>query len=304
MMISIYRSSKFAIQNFWRNLWLSVITIFILMLTLYTISLVATVNLLAKQAITAVQEKVDVNINFKAEATEDDVMNAKLFIEQIAGVKTVRYISPDEALKQFKLTHENDKEIQEALDELAVNPLPASLVVQADALDDYEKIINKFEQSKFEELVENKSFADHQTIIDRLSAIIQRLYQAGVVISLVFIIVSIIMMFNTIRIAIYTYREEMTIMKLVGATNWFIRAPLILEGVLYGVAASVLALGLLWVTVMAASPYVNTFFMGYNFNLNTFFYTNIWLIFVAQLLCSLLLAVGSSMISIGRYLKV
>lgn len=304
MFISFFRSSKFAVQNFWRNLWLSIITILILTLTLFTISLVATVNLLASQAIQAVEEKVDININFKSEASEDDVLGAKLFFEQLQGVRTVRYISPDNALEQFKRTHADDADIQSALETLTNNPLPASLVIQANSLDSYALIMKKFEQSKFEQLVENKNFSDHQVIIDRLSTIIQRMYQAGLAISLVFVVISVIMMFNTIRIAIYTYREEITIMKLVGATNWFIRAPFILESILYAVCASALALGLLWVIISAASPYINAFFLGYNFNLNTFFYANLWFIFAAQLFASLILAVGSSMISIGRYLKV
>lgn len=304
MMISLVRSSKFAVQNFWRNLWLSIITILILMLTLFTISLVATVNLLANQAIQAVEEKVDININFKSETSEDDILAAKLYIEQLNGVKTVRYISSEAALEQFKNNHISDADIQSALEALTSNPLPASLVIQGDSLDSYQVIMKKFEASKFEQLVENKNFADHQIIIDRLSAIIQRVYQAGLAISLVFIVISIIMMFNTMRIAIYTYREEIMIMKLVGATNWFIRAPFILESVLYALCSSVLALGLLWLTISAASPYINAFFVGYNFNLTTFFYANMWFIFAAQLFASLLLAVGSSMISIGRYLRV
>lgn len=304
MLISFFRSSRFAVQNFWRNLWLSIITILILMLTLFTISLVATVNLLANQAIQAVEEKVDININFKSEASEDDVLAAKLFLEQLKEVKTVRYISSEMALEQFKQSHTNDADIQNALEALTANPLPASLVIQGNTLDSYAVIMKKFEQSKFEQLVENKNFSDHQVVIDRLSNIIRSIYQAGLAISLVFIVISVIMMFNTIRIAIYTYREEITIMKLVGATNWFIRAPFILESILYAICASGLALGLLWITISAASPYINAFFLGYNFNLTTFFYSNMWFIFAAQLLASLALAVGSSMISIGRYLKV
>ncbi len=304
MVISFFRTSQFALQNFWRNLWLSIITVLILMLTLFTMSLVGTVNLLATQAIQAVEEKVDINLNFKSETSEDDVLAAKLFLEQLNGVKSVRYISSDEALEQFKTSHQGDLDIQTALETLTSNPLPSSLVIQADSLDSYSIIIKKFEQSKYEQLVENKNFSDHQVIIDRLSNMINQIYQAGVVVSLVFIIISVIMMFNTMRIAIYTYREEIMIMKLVGATNWFVRAPFILESVLYALCSSVFALGVLWLTVSGASPYINAFFVGYNFNLNTFFYTHLWFIFATQILASLILAVGSSMISIGRYLKV
>lgn len=304
MIVSIYRSSGFALQNFWRNLWLSVITIFILVLTLFTVSLVATLNVLADQAIRAVEDKIDIDIFFTKQTSEDKIIAAQIFLETIPEVKNVRYVSQDEALTKFKESYTDDQDIQTALEELTENPLPASLVVQANKLNEYQAIIQQFEASTHDALVENKNFSDHQLVIDRLSSIIASIYQGGIVVSAIFIIISTIMMFNTIRIGIYSHREELGIMKLVGATNWFIRSPFILEGFLYAVISSALAMGMLWVVMLGAAPYIDEFFTGYNFSLTALFYGNFWYIFAIQFLFSLLLAVGSSMISMNRHLKV
>lgn len=304
MFVSIYRTSRFAVQNFWRNLWLSLVTVLILVLTLFLVSLVATLNVLADQSIQAVEDKIDINIDFADDATEADIVAAQLYLQNLPEVKQVRYISKDEALEKFKESNADDPNVTTALEELDDNPLPASLVVQAYHLEDYEYVMQQFENSEYDLLAEKKNFADNQAIIDRLTAITLRMYQAGLIVSAVFVLISVVLMFNTIRLAIYAHREELGIMKLVGATNWFIRAPFILEGLLYAILASVLAMGLLWGGMLLAAPYINNFFSGYNFSLQVLFYSHFGYIFAVQFGFSLLLAVGSSMISIGRYLKV
>lgn len=304
MFVTIIRTSNFAFQHFWRNLWISAITIFILTLTLFIVSLVGSLNLLAGQAIKAVEDKVDIDLYFKQGIGEADILKAKVYLEGLPEISNVRYISKDEALQNFTATHNDDPDIQAALNELDSNPLPATLSVQANELNQYQAIITQFESSEFDVLIEDKNFSDHQAVIDRLSGLTKRIYQGGLLISFIFVFISVVMMYNTIRVAIYSHREELGIMKLVGATNWFIRAPFIIESVLYALVSSVLAMSILSVIAFSAAPYVNTFFTGYDFSLDLFFVTNFWVIALGQFLISLILAVGSSMLSIGRYLKV
>lgn len=304
MFVTALRTTKFALQHFWRNLWISAITIFILTLTLFIVSLVGSLNLLANQAIQAVEEKVDIDLYFKTATDETDILKAKLVLEAFPEVKTVRYISKAEALQTFSTSHADDPDIQAALAELDDNPLPASLSVQANELSQYQAIMTQFEASEFNTMVENKNFSDHQTVIDRLSNLTKRIYQGGLIISLLFVLVSVVMMYNTIRVAIYSHREELGIMKLVGATNAFIRTPFVIEGVFYALLASIIAMILLAVLTFSTAPYINTFFSGYDFSVNLFFINNFWIIALGQFVISLILAIGSSMLSIGRYLKV
>ncbi len=304
MILIFLRTTKFALQHFWRNLWISTITIFILTLTLFIVSLVASLNLLATQAIRAVEEKVDVDLYFRDSTDETDILKAKLWLESVPEVKGVRYISKTDALQSFTATHVDDPDIQAALAELDSNPLPASLSVQATELNQYQSVITQFEASEFNTLVEDKNFSDHQTVIDRLSNLTKRLYQGGIALSLIFILISVVMMYNTIRVAIYSHREELGIMKLVGATNAFIRMPFVIEGVFYALLASIIAMAVLSGLTFTVAPYINAFFSGYDFSVNLFFTSNFWIIALGQFVISLILAIGSSMLSIGRYLKV
>ena len=111
MFVALTRTGKFAAQHFWRNLWISAITIFILTLTLFIVSLVSTLNLLANQAIQAVEEKIDIDLYFKTNSDETDILSAKVYLEALPEVSTVRYISKTEALENFKAQHVDDPDI-------------------------------------------------------------------------------------------------------------------------------------------------------------------------------------------------
>jgi len=303
MFIGVFRTTKLALQNFWRNLWLSIITIFILFLTLFSISIIAGLNLAADQAIKAVKDKVDVDIFFNTETPESEVLAAQVYLQGLENVKTVQYTSPEQALENFKAAHLDDENIQQSLAELKDNPLPASLTIKAQNLNDYENVLKSFEESEYNQYVQDKNFTNHKAIIDKLSLITKRIYQIGITVSLIFVIFSLIMVFNTVRIAIYSHREELSIMRLVGATDWFIRAPFVLEAVLYALISSISTMLLLYPLVLGATPYINHLFEGYDFDLLYYFHIYVWQIFALQLFTSLILSIVSSMIAIGRYLK-
>lgn len=302
--VSIYRTIKFAFKNFWRNIWLSVVTIFILILTLFSISLIMSLNAVTDQTIKSIKDKVDIDIYFSSEISEEEIMNVSAFLKNSNKVKEVAYISAEDAWEDFREKHKDDPEISESVEELEGNPLPASLVIKANELEDYGEIVNMLDSSEYSSLIQSRDFETNQEVISKLSNITSRVYQLGLVISGIFIFIAILVVFNTIRITIYTYREEIGIMKLVGATNWFVRAPLILESILYAVIASLITIGLLFLVIQFASPHLNNFFEGYDFDLLNYFYQYYWQIFGMELLISLVLCVFSSMIAIGRYLKV
>jgi cell division transport system permease protein len=260
-------------------------------------------NLAASEGIKAVKDKINVDIYFNPEIAESEILSAQVFLENIPEVKEVKYVSKEKAMEDFKADHADDQTIQESLTDLTDNPLPASLVVKADNLEDYQNIITQFESSEFNKYAQNKNFSDHKYIIDRLSSVTKKIYMIGLVVSIIFIIFSIVMVFNTIRIAIYSHREELSIMRLVGATNWFIRAPFFLEAILYALVASIISMTLLYPLVMMVSPFINHLFEGYDFDAIYYFQHYLWEIFALQLFTSLILSAGSSMLAIGRYLK-
>ena len=283
---------------------MSIVTIIVLVLTLFMISIIMTLNLVADNAIASVQERVDIDVFFKPDVSEVSVLEARQFLDNMSEVRSVEYVSKDRALADFRLAHADDENIQASLDELDENPLPASLVVRANELEQYSDILVKLDNSEFNELIETRNFESNQSVINQLNSITGRISNVGFVVSAVLVLLAILVVFNTIRITIYTYRTELGIMKLVGATNTFIRLPFIAESVLYAVIATLITFGIYYPLLVAISPYITNFFEGYNFDALVYFQQNFLGIFGVELAVAVVLSVLSSSVAIGRYLRV
>lgn len=302
-MISLLRTLRFAFQSFWRNLWLSVVTIFILTLTMLSLSLVAGVNVLTNQALTVLKDKVNVDVFFTPGLDEQTVLSFQTELEAYPEVQNVIYISQQQALESFLQEHADDPTIKASVDSLSENPFPPSLVIKARELSDYDVITTKIEQSEMNQHIQRKDFSDSRSVIGVINSIIQKVSQVGIIISLVFILISIVMIFNTIRIAIYSHRDELNIMKLVGATNWFIRGPFLIESIMYGVVSAAIATLLVISMTALAVPYAGDFFVLSSEAV----YQALWNWLPAILLLEVLGACGLSLVSTGialrRYLK-
>ncbi|MEK7158310.1 MAG: permease-like cell division protein FtsX [Patescibacteria group bacterium] len=304
MFVSAIRAFKFAFQNFWRNFWLSLVTIFILFLTLLSISVVALLNYSTGAAISAIEKKVDLDLYFFTDASQEDVQVTQKFIEDLAQTKSVTHITKEEAKKQFIEKNQNDPALVESIEVVEDNPFPDSFVIQALTLEGYDQIVEAINGTDYKEKIEEIGIAESKAVIERLTTISDRVRQVGFAVSGIFVIIAILVVFNTIRITIYSHREELGIMKLVGATNMFVRVPFIIESVLYAIIAATVTVGTLYPVVRTAAPYVNGLFEGYEFNLFEFFSANFWKIFLIQLGVALVLCVVSSMVAISRYLRV
>lgn len=304
MIVGTFRATQFAFQNFWRNLWLSVITVFLIVLTTLSITLVVGLNIIGREVIHAVEEKVDINLYFHPYVKEQNILEAQSFLLKEEGVSEVIYISQEDAEEQFRANHVDDTQLLASLDEIEESIFPASLNVRATALDAYPQIIDAFKKSEFTEFVEEADYNDSQAIISTIQQITERVYSVGIGVSLIFICISVIVIFNTIRIAIYNHREEVGIMKLVGATNWFIRAPFILESIFLGLVSAAVTLVVFSVLLVVADPFVSAFFAGYDFSLLQYFMDHAVTVVAIEVGGAILLSVASSMIAITRYLKV
>ncbi|MDD4995627.1 MAG: permease-like cell division protein FtsX [Patescibacteria group bacterium] len=303
MMISFFRIIKFAFQNFWRNFWLSIITISILVLTLFTINIFVTMNFLTQTAVSAVQSKIDVSVYFNPEASEDAVKNVRSYLLGLSQIKDVTYISADEAIAKFRAEHEDNAEIMASLEELEQNPLGATLVIKANNPDDYPFILETLNNPEFTSYIQDKNFDDHKTIIDRIDSITGKLQKSALVLSGLFMLIAILIVMNTIRVAIYTHREEIGIMKLVGASNWFVRLPFLVESVMYSLFATGIIVGIVYLSVLFTEPYLSSFFEG-PIGLLNYFNANFVLIFVGQFIGMSIICILSTSMALGKYLKV
>lgn len=304
MIVGSLRATRFALQNFWRNLWLSVVTVFLLVLTLLSISLVVGLNVLGNQVITAVQQKVDIDFYVYDSVSDEDILAIQQYMQSLPEVAQVVYVSKDDALQNFRETNKEKPEILASLDELETNILPASFSVRAREIGDYRSIIAQVQGSEYKKFIDHEDFSDNQEVITAIASVVSRGERIGIGVSIVFVIISVIVIFNTIRITIYSHREEVAIMKLVGATNWFIRAPFILESIFLGLIGSLITLTIFYVAIVFADPTISSFFAGYNFSLLGYFQQYAFLFIFGEILCAVLLSSVSSMIAITRYLKV
>ena len=214
----------------------------------------------------------------------------------------MEYISRDKALEIFKTRHEEDETIVAALDELKENPLAASLNIKAYNPRDYAVIDAYLKTESFKPLIDKISYAQNAIVIERLVKIIDTVKRLGLFLTIMFASIAVLITFNTIRLAIYSNREEISIMRLVGASNFFTRGPYLIEGIIYGLIAGFLSFGVFVPVIYFIAPYIKTFIP--EMNLWVYLYSNSLILIGYQILFGVILGVISSSIAIRKYLNI
>jgi len=299
-MINFFRIIKKGITNFQRNGWLSTATISIMLITLFVLGSLYIINDLAKVVTHDLQDTIDVSAYFKEDAPEDKILEARKIILKDPNVKSVDYISKEEAFEIFKEKHKDDATIIDSLQEISENPLFATLNIKANDLDNYPKIVDALKNSQYNQYIREINYEKNKESITRFSSIISFIKKIGLFTALILAVIVILVTFNTIRLTIYTHRQEIEIMKLVGGTNWFIRGPFIVEGILYGIFASALAMFILYIGVSAISARITGFLPSSD--LSSFYFANFWYLLSIELISGILLGSISSFIAIRKYL--
>jgi cell division transport system permease protein len=259
-------------------------------------------DVITDTAITSIQNKIDIAVYFKVGAAEDDMLTLKKSLERLPEVKQVEYISSDKALEAFKAEHANDEVINQALAELAQNPLPASLNVKATDPNNYAGISEYLDKSAPEGLIDSVTYAQHKTAIEKLNQLTGTLDRMGLATTLFLAFAAALVAFSTIRLAIYSNREEIGIMRLVGASNTFTKGPYLVNGVMYGFFGALVALLFTAPLINIANPYVGQ--LVPEMQLQSYFYANIVSLFVYLVAAGAALGVISSWIATRKYLKV
>jgi len=303
MFISLKRIIRSGWLSFVRNKWLGIATISIMVMTIFLITSLFLLGGITKFLITSLQEKVDISVYLKADAQESDILGLKTDLEKIPDVKSVEYVSKDEALAQFKERHKSDNVILQALEEIGDNPLLATLNIKANQASQYEAITNFLESSfSYQNLIEKVNYRETKAIIDRIFSISANINTTGLIFSLILGFIAVLVAFNTVRMAIYSLREEIAVMRLVGASNWFIRGPFIIQGAIAGAIATLISLVLFLILMLFLSPKMDVLLPG--FNLLGYFLGNLGTVILIQILTGVGLGVISSFIAIRRYLNV
>jgi cell division transport system permease protein len=301
MFTTFLRIIKYGIQNFSRNAWLSTATLLVMILTLVLFASLNIFNVTTKTIITSVQDKIDISVFFKNDTAEDDILRIQSTLQTLPEVKEIEYVSKDEALAIFREKHKDEETISQAIDQLNENPLLASLNIKARDTSEYSVIASYLGNDAIDPFVERVSYSQNATVIERLNKILSTAERGGLALTVIMSIVAILITFNTIRLAIYSSRESITIMRLVGGSNIFVRGPFLIEGIMYGIIAALLSMVIMAPIIYFVSPYVGV--LVPELALWTYFTSNIAALFIYQLLFGVVLGVISSFIAIGKYLK-
>lgn len=299
-MTSFLRIIRFAFQHFFRNFGLSVITIIILLLTLISVNVFIGFNHVTDEVIDMVQDKIDISLYFNKEISSDEVAHVQTYLEALDSVKSIESLGRDDVLAKFQETHQDNEDMLSSLEEVGDNPFGAMLIVKVNTMDDYNYIIQALSGEEFDQLISRRSYDNHEGTIDRIRNIADNVKIGLLAFTLLFVFISILIVYNTVKVMIYNHREEIAIMKLVGASNRFIRWPFVIEGMI-NVFISVLLVALL------VYPFLLQIFQYYFSTLNIdilgYFRDNMLWIFGAQFLGALFLNMISSSLAVNKYLR-
>src|SRR3989339_1553405 len=304
-MIELKRIIKAGFVNFTRNGIISWAAVLVVTITLSVITTIILLQAVLYFSLAQIKDKVDVAIYFTVGAPESKILSLKESLENLPEVAEVSYISATEALRLFRERHQNDYPTIQALDEIKDNPLGGYLNVKAKEVSQYESIANFMKSDNAlvlgsASIVDKVNYHQNKIVIDRLNNIISGAQRLGFLVTLLLIIISIIITFNTIRLTIFVAKEEIGVMRLVGASKMRVRGPFMIEGAIYGVISSILILLLFW-PITAWLGRNMTLFLG--LNLYDYYLSNFLQIFAIILLSGILLGVISSFLAVRKYLN-
>lgn len=302
-MYALFRVIKFALQDLGRNISLSFMTIFILTLMLLSVNTLWSLDVLTRQAVEAVKKEIDVSLYFVPETTDKNISDIKAYINTFPEVTNLQLQSREEVLQSFQEKHKSQPEVIDALTELGDNPFGPTMIIKTKEPQDYKKIIAALNAPEYEKLIEAKSFDNHEEAITKLQNITNRIEKIGFGLAVLFAAISFLIIFNTIRVAIYTQRVEISIKRLVGASNWFIRGPYIVESVIFTVLSVGATIAVIFGALQWIDPYLAVILPN-GFSLTNYYYSLIFPLFGIQAAAVLLLTIISSSLAMRKQLKV
>lgn len=302
-MTSLWRAFAASWKHLIRNVWIGLATIFVLVLALLSVNLLLGLNVMAARVAVLLQDRIDVTVTFKADTPLEVLNQARFYLSSLPQVKDVKFVTAEEALRAFKATHASEADVLGALDEVAVNPLGAQLVIKAKQPEDYPFLMEVVKNPQYAAFVEKPTYEDYRDAIAAVEQTAARVRLFGSFLIAVFALFGLLITFHAIRVAIYAQREEIAIMRLVGASSWYIRTPFILEGLWLSVCSLVVSAICVWGLVTWAETALRPWFGGADTGLAAFFLTH-WPLVVAFETLSLTLSVTFvSWIAVGRYLR-
>ena len=304
-MTVLRRIIRAGMLNFKRSGLVSWAAVLIVTITLSVITIIIFLQAILNFSLSQIKDKVDVTIYFTVGAPEEKIQALKASLANLPEVREVTYTSAEEALKIFEERHKNDYPTIQALEELGANPLGAYLNVRAKEVSQYESIANFLRSDNAlvtgsASIIDKVNYHQNKVVIDRLSTIISGAQKLGFLLTLLLVIISIIITFNTIRLTIFISKEEIAVMRLVGASKMHVRGPFMIEGAIYGLVASLITMFIFW----PATAWIGSNMTGFlGIDMYSYYLSNFFQIFAILLLSGIILGIISSYLAARRYLN-
>lgn len=308
MWTSMKRIARSGFFSFWRNGFVSLSSVLVMIITLFVITSTIFLGAILNASLQEIKSKVDINVYFVRTAPEADIVALQKALEVLPEVRVpVEYVSREDALADFRQKHQDDQFTLQALDELGENPLGASLNIRAKEPSQYEGIA-EFLKSKGAlaengtTIIDKINYYQNKTAIDTLTKMINSANRLGFILTLFLVLVSILITFNTIRLAIFMSRDEISVMRLVGASRMYIRGPFIVSGAIYGVVSGFITLILFFPITLWLGNATAEFFVG--LNVFSYYISNFPQIFLIVIFSGAFIGSLSSFLATRKHLKI
>jgi cell division transport system permease protein len=284
-------------KSFRRNSVLSVAAIFILILTVLSATAIFTIHDFSGILVRNIEDRVDITVEFHLNAPEESILETQEVVNKMEGVRQVEYLSSDDALERFIAHNRDNYAFMQTLTEVG-NPFPASFNIKADNLDTYNEVVIFLED---QEIVDSIDYDIKENVLDKVFAMTSFIQKSVIVLAIVLGFASIIIVLNTILLALYNRREEIAVMRLMGTPRWFIEGAFLVQGALIGFVSSIIAFILTIIIFTATSSRVANYL--YDFSLIEYFTANLWTILLIQIITGIGLGVVASLIAVRGHLK-
>ncbi|MGB8815958.1 MAG: permease-like cell division protein FtsX [Minisyncoccia bacterium] len=303
---NVKRIFKSGFVSFWRNGFVSLSSLLVMTITLLIIGGVVFMGGFFDYTLSQIKNKVDINVYFITGADESGILSIKNTLKGLPEVATITYTTSDQALKNFKEKHLNDTLTLQALDLLGENPLGASLNIKAKDPSQYAGIATYLKSPDVlstdgKSIIDKVNYEQNKVVIDRLNMIINASQKIAFWFTFLFVLISIIITLNTIRLTIFISKDEISVMRLVGASSKYVKGPFVVSGVLCGVIASAITLMVFALGSFYLLRFTDNYFAGFSFL--GYYAKNFLPIFLIICGSGIVLGAVASYLAVVKYLK-
>ncbi|WP_415874745.1 permease-like cell division protein FtsX [Clostridium sp.] len=284
-----------ALNSLKRNTTLTIASVITVSLTLFMFGIFLLTMLNANQILKHVESKLEVSVFLKDDIKAEDKQNIEETLKKVNGLSDITYVNKEQALERWKeQLGEENKDLVQGLENK--NPLPESYIVRVENADIVKNVVESTKElNGIEKVVANED------LVNQISKLTRGVKWVGFTALMIMIPISLLLIGNTIKLAVYARKKEISIMKFVGATDWFIRWPFIIEGVVIGIIGSLVSSGFLYYSYGVVYRKLSSIIIMLNLITPKYFLMNVIWIFV---LSGILIGGLGSILSIRKFLKV